>query len=166
MLLTSNIKRASRIITGSADRPPRLLPTNHCMNIDVTAFFGSNDFGVNPNVIIRICVALVCLAIYRSYRRPRTTKLRGPPSNDVIFGVAKDLFIAPNLGGIYRNWENTYGPVYQIPAMLGSTVVVLGDPKAVTYLYSNDTSTYHQAGIVKAFFKNIMMVSFCNGSCI
>lgn len=139
------------------------------MRIDA-AIFDLDNVGVYPNVMIAItiCIALVCLAMYRSYRRPRTTKLRGPPRNDFIFGVTKDLFsamTASDLGGVYRNWENTYGPVYQIPSALGSTTLVLQDPGAITNFYSKDTSTYHQAGVVKAFFKTAMMVSFLDGSC-
>ena len=126
------------------------------------------DLGVNPNVMITfgICVALAFLAaVYRSYLRPRTTKLVGPLSNDFIFGVTKDLFNSSNLGGMYRNWEKTYGPVYEIPSTFGSTILVLQDPGAITHLYSKDTSVYHQSGFVKAFFECIMMVGSFNGSC-
>jgi len=124
----------------------------------VTAILASDALGVYPNVktAIPICAALVFLAIYRSYRRPRTTKLRGPPSNDFIFGVTKDLFNSSDLGGMYRNWENAYGPVYEIPATLGSTILVLQDPGAITHLYSKDTTTYHQFGFLKAVFGNLV----------
>ena len=137
------------------------------MKIDVMVFLDSGDLGMNPNVMITIaiCVVLVFLAINKSYRRPRTTKLVGPPSNDLIFGVTKDLFNSPDLGGMYRNWEKAYGPAYQIPSTLGSTILVLQDPGAITHLFSKDTLTYHQSGIVKALFKSVMMVSFFNGSC-
>jgi len=128
------------------------------MKIDVT---DSDALGVNPNVmiVIWICIAFVFLALYRSYRRPRTTKLRGPPSIDFIFGVTKELFNSSDLGGMYRNWEKIYGPVYEIPSTLGSTILVLQDPGAITYLYSKDTSTYHQFGFFKAIFGNLVSFS-------
>ena len=137
------------------------------MGPDVLAILGSDDLGVNSNGVVAtgICVALVFLAMYRSYGRPRTTKLRGPPSNDFVFGVTKELFNSSDHGGTYKNWEKTYGPVYQIPSTLGSRVLVLHDPRAIAHLYSKDTSTYHQIGFVKSLFKSILMVSFSDGSC-
>ena len=116
---------------------------------------------MNPIVMIAIgiSVALVFLTGYRSYRRPRTTKLRGPPSNDFIFGANKELFNSSDLGGMYRDWEKTYGQVYQIPSTICSTIIVLQDPGAVTHLYSKDTSIYHQFGLSKAIFRNLVRFS-------
>jgi len=123
----------------------------------------SDDRGAKPNMTIStiICIALAVLVLYRSYRpsRPRTTKFKGPPSKSFLFGVIKDLFGSPNLSGIYGNWEKTYGPVYEIPSSLGASILVLQDPKAITDLFSKDTTIYHQFGFAKAIFKSIMMVS-------
>ena len=121
------------------------------------------DLLANPNVMI-VILALVVLAIYRSYRRPRTTRLRGPPRKGFFFGVAEDIFNSLDLSGMYRNWEKTYGPVYEMPSSLGSTILVLQDPKAITDLFSKDTATYHQNKLAKAFFKNVFMVSLFDGT--
>ena len=116
-------------------------------------------------VAIIICVAFAFLVLRdRSYRRPRTTKFRGPPSKSFLLGVTKDLLGSPNLSSIYGNWEKTYGPVYEIPSGLGSSIFVLQDPKAIMDLFSKDTTIYHQTKFVKAMFRNIMMVSFFDGS--
>ena len=117
----------------------------------------------NPNLVIAI-VLLIVLAIYRSHRQPRTTRLRGPPSKSFFFGVAKDIFNSLDLSGMYGTWEKTYGPVYEIPSSLGSTILVLQDPKAITDLFSKDTTTYHQSRLSKSFFKNVLRVSFFNRS--
>ena len=135
-------------------QPPAVMIT------DVTSILDSLDLRANPNILITaiiISLTLVVLATYRSYR-PRTTKLRGPPNNNFIFGVTKELFNAPDLATMYRNWEKIYGPVYEIPSTFGSTILVLQDPGAITHLYSKDTLTYHQNGLVKAVFGD--MVSF------
>ena len=122
--------------------------------------------GANPNVMI-VTLIVVVFAIYRSYpsRRPRTTKFRGPPNKGFLFGVTKDLFKSTDLGGMYGNWEKTYGPVYEIPSSLGSTILVLQDPKAVTHLFSGDATTYHQHKFYKVLFNTIMNVSSFDGSC-
>ena len=124
------------------------------MQIDVMDILGSDDLVANPNAVILfgICIVVAFLAIYRSYRRPRTTKLRGPPSKNLIFGVSKELFDSSDLGDIYGNWEKAHGPVYEIPSTLGSTILVLQDPKAITHLYLKDTWTYHQFWFAKAVF--------------
>ena len=97
------------------------------MWVDVTRILDSDDPTMNPNVAITIgtSAALVFLTVYRSYRRPRTTKLRGSPSNDFIFGANKELFDSPDVGGMYRDWEKTYGQVYQIPSTICSTIIVM-----------------------------------------
>jgi len=122
----------------------------------------SYDLGANSIMMIAIiiCVAPAFLVLYWSYRRPRTTKFKGPPSKSLLFGVTKVLFGSPNLGSIYGNWEKTYGPVYEIPSILGSSILVLQDPKAITDLFSKDTTIYHQARFVKTMFKSVFMVSF------
>ena len=122
------------------------------------------NLGANPNVMIAI-LTLVVIALYRSYRRPRTTKFRGPPSTSFLFGVTKDHFKSPDVGGMYANWEKTYGPVYEMPSGLGSTILIVQDPKAITDLFSKDTTTYHQSKFTKALFKNLLGVSSFDGSC-
>ena len=126
----------------------------------MTSILGSPDLRVNPNAIIAAILALVVFAVYKSYRRPRTTRLRGPPRKSFLFGATKDLFNSPDLRRMYGNWEKTYGPVYEIPSSFGSTILVLQDPKAVTDLFSKDTTTYHQSRLSKSFFKNILRVRF------
>ena len=126
----------------------------------MTSILDSRDRGACPNVMTMalICLPLVVFAIYRYNRRQRTTKLRGPPSNDFIFGASKELFNSPDMGGMYKNWEETYGPVYQIPTTLGSTVIVLQDPGAITHMYSKDTLIYHQSRLDKAIFGGLVSV--------
>ena len=116
------------------------------------------------NAMIPILTFVVLAVLYRTYRRPRTTKLRGPPSKGFLVGVMKDHFNSSDLGCMYGNWEKTYGPVYEIPSSLGSTILVLQDPKAITHLFSKDTTTYHQNKVSKALFKNHLKVSPFDGS--
>ena len=127
------------------------------------AILGSDDLAANPNVTTAIGtgVAFAFLgAIYRWYRRPRTTKLRGPPSKDFVFGLSKELFNSSDFGGMYRDWEKDYGPVYEIPSTLGSTILVLQDPRAIAHLYSKDTWAYHQFKFAKAVFGLVSFSKF------
>lgn len=111
-------------------------------------------------IAIIISVTLAFLVRHSYHRRPRTTRFKGPPNKSFLFGVNKDLFGSPDLSSIYGNWEKAYGPVYEIPSGLGSSILVLQDPKAITDLLSKDTIIYHQARFVKALFQSIVMVRF------
>ena len=121
------------------------------------------DLGANTNVMIAT-LTLVVITLYRSYHRPRTTKFRGPPSTSSLFGVTKDHFYSPDVGRMYGNWEKTYGPVYEVPSGLGSTILIVQDPKAITDLFTKDTTTYHQSKLTKALIKIVFGVSSSDGS--
>ncbi|GLB45491.1 putative cytochrome P450 [Lyophyllum shimeji] len=97
---------------------------------------------------VPLSVALVFFGLAKSRRR-RTTKLNGPPSKSYMFGVGGELFSAPEVGVIYKNWAKQYGPVFSIPLIMGSKVVILCDPKAIAHHYSKDTFTYHQLPSLK-----------------
>ncbi|KAI0751770.1 hypothetical protein C8Q80DRAFT_1268958 [Daedaleopsis nitida] len=45
---------------------------------------------------------------------------------------------------LYEEWTQRYSAVFRVPAPLGSTRVVLTDPKAVAQFYSVETWTYVQ----------------------
>lgn len=98
-------------------------------------------------------LVLLALHIYRSHSRPRTTRLRGPDSKSFVFGVTEDIFKSTDLGELHRNWEKAHGAVYQIPHTLGSTMLVLGDPKGIAHVLAKDTTTYHQRQLIKVFLK-------------
>ena len=73
----------------------------------------------------------------------KPTKLSGPPSTSLLLGVTKEVFAA-DLGDIFEQWAEKFGPVYQIPAPFGERHTVLMDPRAVAHFYSKDTFTYHR----------------------
>jgi hypothetical protein len=85
-----------------------------------------------------------------------TPRLKGPPTQNFLYGVTEQLFNSPNHGAIYQAWERTFGSVYEIPSSLGSRIVVLSDPKAAAHVFMRDTSTYHQLKLAKAISRQIV----------
>ena len=71
-----------------------------------------------------------------------TTRLRGPPSTSVIYGVSNDLISSKDTAIMYELWAEEYGVVYKIPTALGRTKIVLCDPKAIAHYYARETWTY------------------------
>ncbi|KAH7890187.1 cytochrome P450 [Phlebopus sp. FC_14] len=75
-------------------------------------------------------------------RRLKTTRLRGPPSTSLMYGVGKSVVDSPDSGAMYEAWAKEYGVVYEIPSTLGQRKIVLCDPKAIAYYYARETWTY------------------------
>lgn len=99
--------------------------------------------GFNSTIMIASVLALlIIIPIYNSLRGLRTPRLQGPRSESFIFGNTRKIFPSTNLALVYQDWEQTYGPVYEIPTGFGSNHVVLSDLKAITHLFSKDTTTY------------------------
>lgn len=82
-------------------------------------------------------------AVIQAFRRRfRTTRLRGPKSTSLLFGVGKELFASPDTGTIFEEWSKKYGVAYEVPMIFGRRRIVLCDPKAAAYLLSRDTWSY------------------------
>ncbi|KAK2463004.1 hypothetical protein APHAL10511_004991 [Amanita phalloides] len=107
---------------------------------NVAQYFESNW----TMLITSILALLALISVYRSSRCLRMPKLQGPHSGSIFFGNSSKVFVSSDLSSTYRDWERMYGPVYQMPASLGTIHVVLNDPKALTHLFSKDTTTYSE----------------------
>ncbi|KAI6105296.1 cytochrome P450 [Pisolithus croceorrhizus] len=84
-------------------------------------------------------------------KKSRTTKLRGPKSNNLLFGVSKELFESSDIGGMFEAWSKEYGVAYEIPMICGEKRIALCDPRAVAHLFSKDTWTYFGMKSLKEF---------------
>ena len=112
----------------------------------------------STKMITSLLALLIIISIYR--RGLRTPKLQGPRSESFIFGNNKKIFPSTNLAVVFQEWERTYGPVYEIPTGFGSNHVVLSDLKAITHLFSKDTTTYCLPARVSALA--CKLVSVCS----
>ncbi|KAI0759738.1 cytochrome P450 [Trametes elegans] len=93
--------------------------------------------------------ALVLAAVYIVYKlaqsyiaRSRATPLRGPPRRSWLFGVSQVAGNNPDSADLLEGWAQEYGSVFSVPAPLGSSTVILTDPKAVAHFYAYETFTY------------------------
>ncbi|KAI6122408.1 cytochrome P450 [Pisolithus croceorrhizus] len=119
------------------------------MNLPSTLLLLYNAFcdHVRSAFIAKITVGLATVwalrtAIQATGKKPRTTKLRGPKSNNLLFGVSKELFESTDMGGMFEAWSKEYGVVYEIPMIYGEKRIALCDPRAVAHLLSKDTWAY------------------------
>ena len=71
-----------------------------------------------------------------------TTRLVGPPSPSLIYGVAKDTTESDDPGSIYEEWVKEYGVAFEVPFALGQRMIMLFDPKALQHYYTRETWTY------------------------
>ncbi|OCH87669.1 cytochrome P450 [Obba rivulosa] len=89
-------------------------------------------------------------------RRFHTTPLKGPPNPSLIWGVSHLVSHSRETGGIYEEWAGLYGPVFRVAAPLGSSRLVVTDPKAAAHVFSQDTWNYTHTMASKAAIKNIL----------
>ncbi|KAJ6580333.1 cytochrome P450 [Mycena sp. CBHHK59/15] len=87
-------------------------------------------------------LATKVLQYIHARRGTHTTKLNGPPSKSLVFGLSRYLFQSPDISVEYEEWANQYGPAYEIPTALGHKWIVLTDPKALLHFYSSERSVY------------------------
>ncbi|KAF4574399.1 hypothetical protein EYR40_005882 [Pleurotus pulmonarius] len=95
---------------------------------------------------------VVSYTVSRLLRRgtSATTALLGPPSQSWLLGN-RALAGVDNEVPILEGWANQYGRIFQIGGPLGSSRIVLCDPKAIAHFYSKETFTYVQTAFAKIF---------------
>jgi hypothetical protein len=72
----------------------------------------------------------------------RSTPLKGPPRLSWLRGAFGFEFTATGRAAVIKEWTAEYGPVFQIPWVMGRNQVVLCDPKAVAHFYARDSTVY------------------------
>ncbi|PBK72110.1 cytochrome P450 [Armillaria solidipes] len=104
-----------------------------------------------------VCLFLVAVVLIYKISTNRkssiTTKLRGPPSQSLLFGLIRVLRNAEDSGLLYEQWASEYGSVYSFPAFLGEQRLVLYDPKAVAHFYGKEGFGYIKTPISRMFIE-------------
>ncbi|KAJ7128396.1 cytochrome P450 [Mycena epipterygia] len=104
---------------------------------NIIAHFGAADAGV---LLVSVSA---CYMLFRRLSRPRTTALKGPSSNNVLFGMMPYLMKAPDAT---RNGRlNT-----------AHRRLVLTDPKAITHYFTKETYGYVQTTQAKRFLERLI----------
>lgn len=91
--------------------------------------------------LLAICTTVFCKVARIRSAGTQATPLTGPPNPSWLWGVPRSLQ-NPGSGSIYDKWVCQYGSVFRVPGPLGSSRVVLTDPKAVAHFYSLNGWTY------------------------
>jgi cytochrome P450 len=98
------------------------------------------------DVAIPIASTIFLYTLLTSYLRHRRltkgTPLRGPPSHSFIFGSRLFAMSSPDPDRIFEQWAHDYGSVYRVADALGTTRVMIADPKALAHFYSKEGYGY------------------------
>ncbi|EIW77664.1 cytochrome P450 [Coniophora puteana RWD-64-598 SS2] len=103
-----------------------------------------NDSRIVDAVLVSLAAYLLQRLARTARRRLVTTRLRGPPSVDIVTGVGSTLLMAKDASILYDEWATEFGPVFSVPSGLFASKIVLCDPKAATHVYARDTAMYHR----------------------
>lgn len=101
-------------------------------------------------------VWLISKAVRFLRRRARTTPLKGPPRTSLIFGESRFLQEHQDSAFAYEQWAEEYGMAFRVPIVMGRSVLVLCDPKAIQHCYSKETLGYAQTPMAKILLENFV----------
>jgi hypothetical protein len=107
---------------------------------------------------ILVASGYIGYALFRRFRRPCSTPLKGPPTTgrNFLFGVLPDILKAPYPGALYEGWAAQFGSVFSVPAPFGSKSLVLTDPKAIAHFAARETYGYVQTPRAKHFQERLI----------
>ncbi|KAF7324444.1 Cytochrome P450 [Mycena venus] len=115
-----------------------------------------HQLGVSDVLILAASFWLVTKVVRRiTSRSSQGTKLNGPPSESLLFGLNRKVVGAPDSGLLYQEWAARYGPVFEIPTAFRGRKVILCDPKAVNHFYSMERTIYIKGKLVRAVVANL-----------
>lgn len=103
-----------------------------------------------------LLVALLVLIASRRGRSLKTTKLKGPTSNNWIVGLFPKLLRSEDPARQMEEWVKEYGPVFSVPMGMGRMNVTLADVKAAEHFLARDTGVYHQTAFARVFIENLV----------
>ncbi|KAJ6625075.1 cytochrome P450 [Mycena sp. CBHHK59/15] len=113
--------------------------------------FGAVDAG-----FIFVSLSVCYIIVRRFVLRSRTTRLKGPSTNNFLFGMMPVLMDAHDAGAVYEEWAHAYGPVFAVPSFLGGRRIVIADPKAIAHFFSKETYGYIQTPPSKRFLEKMI----------
>jgi hypothetical protein len=99
---------------------------------------------------------LISQVIHFVRRCAKTTLLKGPPRKSLIFGASRFIQESEDSALVYEQWAEEYGVAFRVPIVLGRSVLVLCDPKAIQHFYSKETFVYVQAPMTKILIENFV----------
>ncbi|KAG6861078.1 hypothetical protein C0995_004176 [Termitomyces sp. Mi166 len=88
-------------------------------------------------------------------RRVQTTPLRGPPSQSLLFGLTRVIRESDDASLLTEQWVSEYGSAFCVPGALGSTRIVIVDPKAVSHFYLKESFGYVKTSLSKSFIEQL-----------
>ena len=94
-----------------------------------------------------------------------STRLRGPPSESWIFGVSRKLFEMDDSALLLEAWAEKYGPVFRIPVALGSSRVIICDPKAAAHFYARESTGFRMLSVSKIFIEKLVCLPTTKRHC-
>ncbi|KAF8878006.1 cytochrome P450 [Gymnopilus junonius] len=93
--------------------------------------------------------------IRRSLTNTKATKLTGPPNPSLLFGALRVLVKSDDQGALHEQWATRYGPAFRVAGPLGSSRIIICDPRAIAHFYAKETFAYVQTRFAKVFIGNL-----------
>ncbi|EIW81781.1 cytochrome P450 [Coniophora puteana RWD-64-598 SS2] len=132
--------------------------TTNISDLDWLSFLTTSIDDPNARLILAFASAIALGSIVSAVRSRSntTTRLRGPPSESLIWGVAKKVPLTEHAAAQYTAWEAEYGPgAYRIPFTLGKEKIVLFDARAIAHFFAMDNTVYIKTAQSRSVLRNL-----------
>lgn len=118
----------------------------------------TRQISINDILIILVFGCLAYNIISSLLYRIKSTPLKGPPFswNTYFVGLRRHVNGSPDPGEVYERWAEEYGSVYRIPDAMGTSRVIVTDPKAIAHFFSKETYTYVQTQFSRTAIENMV----------
>jgi hypothetical protein len=115
------------------------------------------DFSDVAIPLVSVTFLYTIVTSYLRHRRLNNgTPLRGPPSHSFLFGSRLFAMSSPDPDRIFEQWADEYGSVYRVADALGTTRVMIADPKALAHFYSKESFGYIHTKSFKILLEHLV----------
>jgi len=116
--------------------------------------------GIFTHVLLPfVIVWLLFGALKKQFARNETTPLNGPDNPSFLFGLYRRINESEDPSALYEEWALKYGPAFRFPGGLGSSRIVICDPRANAHFYAKETFGYVQNKLSRIFIEILVSIS-------
>ncbi|KAL0958260.1 hypothetical protein HGRIS_000413 [Hohenbuehelia grisea] len=107
---------------------------------------------LSPLLLLLVLFGLLSLRILRRIlvKSSVTGRIRGPPAKSFLLGHFLPYY-SDEVGAHEFKWQEAYGAVYRIKALLGEDRLMVSDAKALQYMYQSSSTKFVRPTVRREF---------------
>ena len=115
--------------------------------------------GIFTHVLLPFVIVWLLFGVLKKqFVGNETTPLNGPDNPSFLFGLYRRINESQDQSALYEEWALKYGPAFRFPGGLGSSRIVICDPRANAHFYAKETFGYVQNKLSRIFIEILVSV--------